>query len=290
MKISKVLLPIALLFTMPLAACTSAQTNNGTPIPSGGQTNQDGSGSDQGGKQQGGSGDQCGNKQGGSGDQGSGDSEQSGNVLHDIDDIVAAFEEEFDCEFEYDLDYFAYMGWYDSSLGLKAAITDAINRVDFVTVDGEPETYDDGELSGYEVYFYNDDETVEIDVYSFDYEGTQVGISIYEIDDSDYVDGETFTSWSDINIASYVGVDVPGPDDATEFDVVAEEGWVDIYAYGCDMDAYVDKLEKNDYYIDEDYAEWGMYFADDPSEEVELMIMEEDDGSVYICIYTLEEE
>lgn len=282
MKISKVLLPLSLLFTMPLAACTAVQTDNGTPIPSGGHTNQDGGGSDQGG-----------NQQGGSDDQGGGGSGQSGNVLHDVEDIVSAFEDKFDFEIDYDSDYYCYMGWVDSDLGLQASVTDIANKVDFLTQDGDVEYYEDEEegIDGYEVYFLNDDESVEVCVYSYDYDGTCLGVSIYEVgEDYDYGEGETFTSWSDINIASYVGVDVPGPDDATEFDVVAEEGWVDIYAYGCDIDAYVDKLEKNDFYIDEDYAEWGMYFADDPSEEVELMIMEEDDGSVYICIYTFEEE
>lgn len=282
MKISKVLLPIVMLFTMPLAACAPAQSDNGTPIPSGGQTNQDGSGSDQGGNQQGGSDDQGGNQQGGSDDQGGGGSGQSGNVLHDIDDIVAAFEEEFDCEFEYDLDYYAYMGWYDSSLGLKAAITDAINRVDFVTVDGEPETYDDGELSGYEVYFYNDDETVEINVYSFDDNGTQVGISIYEIDDSDYVDGETFTSWSDIYVESYfnTSVTIPGPDSCSSFEFYGMEGYVEVYAYGGSSVSYANKLKNAGFTVEYD-DEYEMYFADSSDESISIYFYDDDE---YNCI------
>ncbi len=127
------------------------------------------------------------------------------------------------------------------------------------------------------------DGTLTIDLYEED--GYYV-LDIYASEPS-----ETYSSWADMDVESYFpgfSGTIPAAT-GSSFELAGEEGYIQIYIEGGDVDAYVSALSKAGYDIDDEYGEWGMYFALSSDGSLEIDAMDYGDGTVFIQMYWAEE-
>lgn len=251
MKLSKLLIPLGMLFALPLCSCTPANVQNVDNKTDNQQEDK---------------------------------KDEEKKVVLSISEVVEKLEKTFDIKFEYDDFYQTYSAVVETDKSLQKAVSDAVAKIDFLTLDGEITQSPDG--SGYEAYMLNADGTVCLNVYSSDDNGKTLEFDVY----SQTPPTET-KSWSDINISAYIPEfegSLPEPSAYTSIVFEGGEGYVMIDVFGASLTNYLQVLENNDYEVDVSEAEYGFYYAYDNADTITLMLFDDPDyGSMCIIVYPL---
>ena len=254
MKLSKLLIPLGMLFALPLCSCTPSNVQNVDNKTDNQQEDK---------------------------------KEEEKKVVLSISEVVEKLEKTFDIKFEYDDFYQTYSAVVETDKSLQKAVSDAVAKIDFLTLDGEIAQSPDG--GGYEAFMYNEDGTVCLNVYSSDDNGKTLEFDVF----SQTPSTET-KSWSDINFASYISGfngTVPAPSAFTSIEFEAGEGYVMVDVFGASLTNYLQVLKNNDYEVDYSQSEYGFYYAYDNADTITLMLFDDPDyGSMCIIAYPAQEE
>lgn len=221
----------------------------------------------------------------GTGDNGNEQKGEEDKVLT-ITEIKSKVESTFGFTFEYYKDDGDYYYSMETSSGLKEAVEDVVSKISFLKIVQEIKSFEDeyNDISGYDCVLSNKDESVTLYVYSYSSENKNyVDFDLYE------EEVKKASKWEDMNIDSYFSYTgtIPGPNDFTKLEFLAEEEYAEIFAYGSKAENYYDVLDKAGFEVDkEEFDEFGItYWAFSSNEEVMIYFYDDDEnGGVMIMI------
>lgn len=197
-----------------------------------------------------------------------------------FDEIKSKLESLFDITFEYDEEYSDYYAEKEVSSVKEKNVQDAVDKINFLTLDGEIiEGDDDGVY--YEACMVNSSETISLYIDNFEYEGDYyLTFVLSEI--------LVAKSWSEIPFNEYFAYDgeIPGPSGCSEFEYIIEDEYAQILAYGGSASSYASTLEDAGFYVEPaEYEGVTYYSAYNDGDSISFTFYEDSDfGALFIIV------